>query len=111
MSRSSCKHQYLLLRISRRSGVKYCNSTTCVARRIESVRLALPEKVADLAEFRFDMCVIGGNWSPSSSKLITYCAISQSVNQYVATRGCLFSHCDEDYEAHACLSEPWRCHM
>lgn len=70
----------------------------------ELVWLELPEKTASPAEFRFDVCVIGGDWSPSSSKLITHCAISQSVNQYVAARGCLFSHCDEDY------SGSWKCH-
>lgn len=52
---------------------------------------------------RFDVSVIGGDWSPSSSKLITHRAISQSVDQYVAASGRLFSHCDKEYEARFCL--------
>lgn len=109
LSRSSCKQQDLLLRISRRSGIKYRNPTTC-EHDGELAWLELPEKVVDLAGFRIGMCMIGGNWSPSSGKLITHCALSQSVNQYVATRGCLFSHCDEDYGAHVRHSEPCGCH-
>ena len=61
----------------------------------ESVRLVLPERPASPAEFRSDVSVIGGDWSPSRSKLITQRAISQSVNQYVSAWGRLFSHCDE----------------
>lgn len=101
-SRSSCKHSSIGCHGSAGAQVSNTSAWQHVKDK-ELVWLELREKTASPAEFRFDVCLIGGDWSPSSSKLITHCAISQSVNQYVAARGCLFSHCDEDY------SGSWKC--